>query len=150
MRVVLDTNVLLSALAFPGSKPDQVLQRIRRGEVPLFLSAFILAELERILRDKFRFTTRQTDERVAVIRRMATLVDPTERITLVVAKDDDNRILECALAARADYLVTGDTEHLLPLRSIWATQTVPRSSNKDRAMPRERLCADSTGRLSVV
>jgi len=124
MRVVLDTNVLISALAFPGSKPDQVLQRIRQGEVALFISAFILAELERILRDKFRFTTRQTDERVAVIRRMATLVEPTERIALVVAKDDDNRILECAVAARADYLVTGDKEHLLPLRSIGATQIV--------------------------
>jgi putative PIN family toxin of toxin-antitoxin system len=124
MRMVLDTNVLISALAFPGSKPDQVLQRIRQGEVTLFLSAFILAELERILRDKFRFTTRQTDERVAVIRRMATLVEPTERIALVVAKDDDNRILECAVAARADYLVTGDKEHLLPLRSIGATQIV--------------------------
>jgi len=124
MRAVLDTNVLISALAFPGSKPDQVLQRVRRGEVELFLSPFILAEFERILRDKFRFTKRQTDERVAVIRRMATLVEPTERIALVVAKDDDNRILECAVAARADYLVTGDKEHLLPLRSIAATQIV--------------------------
>ena len=124
MRVVLDTNVLLSALAFPGSKPDQVLHRIRRGEVDLFLSAFILAELERILRDKFRFTKRQSDERVRVIRRLATLVEPTERIAVVAAKDDDNRILECALAARADYLVTGDKEHLLPLRSIGTTQIV--------------------------
>jgi putative PIN family toxin of toxin-antitoxin system len=124
MRVVLDTNVLLSALAFPGSKPDQVLQRVRRGEVELFLSRFILAEFERILRDKFRFTKRQADERVAAIRRMATLVEPTDRITLVTAKDDDNRILECALAARADYLVTGDKEHLLPLRSIGPTQIV--------------------------
>ena len=49
MRLVLDTNVLLSALAFPGSKPDQVLQRVRRGNVELFLSPFILAELERVL-----------------------------------------------------------------------------------------------------
>lgn len=124
MRVVLDTNVLLSALAFPGGKPDHVLQRVRRGEVELFLSEFILAELERILRDKFRFTKRQTDERVAAIRRMATLVDPAERITLVTAKDDDNRILECAVAAHADYLVTGDKEHLLPLRSIGTSQIV--------------------------
>jgi putative PIN family toxin of toxin-antitoxin system len=124
MRVVLDTNVLLSALAFPGSKPDQVVQRVRRGEVELFLSPFILTELERILRNKFRFTKRQTDERLAVIRRMATLVDPTERITVVAAKDDDNRILECALAAHAEYLVTGDKEHLLPLQSIGATRIV--------------------------
>lgn len=124
MRVVLDTNVLLSALAFPGSRPDQVLQRVRRGEVELFLSPFILAEFERILRDKFRFAKRHTDERVTAIRHLATLVAPTERITLVTAKDDDNRILECAVAARADYLVTGDKEHLLPLRSIGTTQIV--------------------------
>ena len=131
MCAVLDTNVLISALAFPGSKPDQVLQRVRRGEVELFLSPFILAEFERILRDKFRFTKRQTDERVAVIRRMATLVEPTERIALVVAKDDDNRILECAVAARADYLVTGDKEHLLPLRSIGATQIVTHTAFRE-------------------
>ena len=124
MRVVLDTNVLLSALAFPDSKPDHVLQSVRRGEVELFVSAFILVELERILRDKFRFTKRQTDERMNVIRRLATLVEPTERIALVTAKDDDNRILECALAARADYLVTGDKEHLLPLWSIGTTRIV--------------------------
>ena len=121
MRLVLDTNVLLSALAFPGSKPDQVLHRVRRGEVNLFLSPFILTELERVLREKFRFSKRQTDDRVTTIRRMATMVEPVERIALVVAKDDDNRILECALAARADYLVTGDTKHLLPLRSIGTT-----------------------------
>jgi uncharacterized protein len=124
MRVVLDTNVLLSALVFPGSKPDQVLQRVRGGEVELFLSSFILAELERILRDKFRFTKRKTDERLNVIRRLATLVEPTERIALVTAKDDDNRILECAVAASADYLVTGDKEHLLPLQCIGTTQIV--------------------------
>lgn len=124
MRVVLDPNVLLSALVFPGSKPDQVLQRVRSGEVELFLSSFILAELERILRDKFRFTKRQTGERVTVIRRMAALVEPAERIALVAAKDDDNRILECAMAARADYLVTGDKEHLLPLQCIGTTQIV--------------------------
>jgi len=124
MRVVLDTNVLLSALAFPGSKPDQILLRVRHGEIELFLSDFILAELERILRDKFRFTTPQTDDRVSAIRRMATLVVPKERIALVAAKDDDNRILECAVAAHADYLVTGDKEHLLPLRSIGATQII--------------------------
>lgn len=124
MRVVLDTNVLLSALVFPGSKPDQVLQRVRRGDVELFLSPFILGELERILLEKFRFTKQQTAERVNAIRRIATLVEPTERVALVVAKDDDNRILECALVARAEYLVTGDKEHLLPLRSFGMTEIV--------------------------
>ena len=118
MRVVLDTNVLISALAFPGSTPDQILQRVRRRETDLFISSFILGELERVLARKFRHTTAEVRQRVAAIRRMATLVEPGERIHLVEAIDDDNRILECAVAARADYLVTGDREHLLPLRSV--------------------------------
>ncbi len=56
MRIVLDTNVLISALAFPGSKPDQILSRIRRRASELFISPFILSELDRVLREKFRFT----------------------------------------------------------------------------------------------
>jgi putative PIN family toxin of toxin-antitoxin system len=132
MRVVLDTNVLLSALVFPGSKPDEVLAFVRRGEVELFLSPFILAELERILFEKFRFTARQTADRVAAIRRMATIIEPTARVALVVTKDDDNRILECALAVRVDYLVTGDKEHLLPLRSIDTTVIITPAAFLDR------------------
>ena len=71
MRAVLDTTVLLSALAFPGSKPDRALDSVRRREAELFLSSL-------------------ADERVGTIRRMATLVEPRERIDLVKAKDDDN------------------------------------------------------------
>ena len=130
--MVLDTNVLLSALVFPGSKPDEVLAFVRRGEVELFLSPFILAELERILFEKFRFTARQTADRVAAIRRMATIIEPTARVALVVTKDDDNRILECALAVRVDYLVTGDKEHLLPLRSIDTTVIITPAAFLDR------------------
>ena len=118
MRVVLDTNVLVSALAFPGSKPDRILERVRRRETALFVSSFILGELERVLTAKLRHTPAEVRQRVAAIRRMATLVEPGERIRLVEAMDDDNRILECAVAARADYLVTGDRQHLLPLRSV--------------------------------
>jgi uncharacterized protein len=132
MRVVLDTNVLLSALVFPGSKPDEVLACVRRNEVGLVLSPFILAELERVLLEKFRFTAREAADRVGAIRRMAKLIEPTERVALVAAKDDDNRILECALAARADYLVTGDKEHLLPLRSIGPTLIITPAAFLDR------------------
>jgi putative PIN family toxin of toxin-antitoxin system len=118
VRVVLDTNVILSALVFPGGTPDQVLQRVRRREVDLFVSPFIIAELERILQGKFRYTSAEVRERVRSIRRMATLAEPAERLDLVKAKSDDNRILQCTVAAHADYLVTGDRQHLLPLRSV--------------------------------
>jgi putative PIN family toxin of toxin-antitoxin system len=124
MRLVLDTNVFISALVFPGSRPDQLLQRIRRGEFSLFVSPFILDELDRVLREKFRYGKREAAALTDAICGMATCVRPTERMQIVSANDDDNRILECALAADADYLVTGDKEHLLPLQSLGRTQIV--------------------------
>ena len=124
MRVVLDTNVLISALAFPGSKPDQILSRIRRGEIDLFISSFILSELDRVLREKFRLTKKEAQDRVNAVSSIAHLVEPTERIQVVTAKDDDNRILECAIEAQADFLVTGDKEQLLPLGSLRDTRII--------------------------
>jgi putative PIN family toxin of toxin-antitoxin system len=124
MRIVLDTNVLISALAFPGSKPDQILSRVRRGEFDLFICPFILSELDRVLQDKFHFSKKEADARVRAIRTIAHLIHPTERTDVIVAKDDDNRILECALAAQAEFLITGDHAHLLPLGSYRQTRVV--------------------------
>ena len=124
MRLVLDTNVLISALAFPGSKPDQVLRLARRQAVNLFLSPFILSEFSRVLRDKFELSAREADARVRAIRRVAHIIEPKERVSAVTAKEDDNRIIECAIAAEADFLVTGDKAHLLPLGSYRTTRIV--------------------------
>lgn len=117
MRIVVDTNVLVSALAFPDSKPDQVIACIRRKEVELFLSSFIFEERNRTLREKFRFSQEMTEVRVQAIRTLAQVVEPTEQLRVITGKDADNRILECALAAQAEYLVTGDKKHLLPLKT---------------------------------
>ena len=124
MRIVLDTNVLISALSFPDSKPDEILSHIRRGEIELFTSEFILSELGRVLNNKFRFTKSETEARLRAIRGVAHLVTPTERLTLVTAKDDDNRILECAVTAQVEFLVTGDKQHLLPLGSYGGIKIV--------------------------
>ncbi|MBZ0170366.1 PilT protein domain-containing protein [Candidatus Methylomirabilis lanthanidiphila] len=135
MRIVLDTNVFISALAFPGSKPDQILSRIRRGEFDLFISPFILSELDRVLREKFRFSKKDTDARVRAIRTIAHLVHPTEQIHVITDKDDDNRILECALAAQAEFLITGDHAHLLPLRSYRQTKIVTPAQFLEHEVP---------------
>jgi putative PIN family toxin of toxin-antitoxin system len=136
MRIVLDTNVLISALAFPGSQPDQILYRIRRGETELFISPFILSELDRVLREKFRFTKKEADVRVNAIRAIAHVITPTERITVVTANDDDNRILECVAAAQAEFLVTGDKEDLAPLGSYRGTKIVTPAQFLDLPVPR--------------
>lgn len=124
MRIVLDTNVLISALVFPGSKPDEIVSWIRDRQLELFISPFILSELDRVLREKFRFSKSRAEARVSAIPSLAHLVQPVKPVTLITAKDDDNRILECALADQAEFLVTGDKEHLLPLGSYRATKIV--------------------------
>lgn len=118
MRVVLDTNVWVSALAFPGGACDQLLQRLLwHPGIELIASAFILKEFERVLSEKLDFPYQATEFACQTLRQMVTLVEePTKRIKVVKQKDADNRILECAVAAKAELLVTGDTKHLLPLK----------------------------------
>lgn len=124
MKVVCDTNILISALIFPGGPPDEVLNLARLRQVTLFLSPDIVAETKAVLIRKFRYTTPQAAVVLARLTTIATLIVPTERVALITRVDADNRILECALATRADYLVTGDKRDLLPLQKVGQTLIV--------------------------
>ena len=124
LRVVLDTNVLLSALLFPGGSPDQIFTLVRRQSIDLYFSPFILDEFRRVLRSKFLHSEREANTRAAYLLRFGQIVEPRERLTVITAKEDDNRILECALAAKAEYLVTGDKAHLLPLKRFRRVEIV--------------------------
>ncbi len=114
VRVVADTNIYISALNFAGTA-DEVLALGRAGVIALFISPPILAEIEGVLHRKFRWTAPRVREAARAIRSLAALVHPAESVNVVLQDEPDNRILECALAARADVIVTGD-QHLLKLR----------------------------------
>ncbi len=104
---MFDTNVLVSALALPGGRGDEALRRIVDGEDSLALSKAVLDELLSVLARKFDHD-REALARVAVfLSEAAEFVEPTERLA-VLADEPDNRILECALAAGAQLVVTGD------------------------------------------
>lgn len=118
MRIVLDTNVLISALIGAGGSADQVMQFVRKGEAELILSPFILDELTRVLTQKFALPPKAVEKALQRFRRLATIVRPTVTIDIIKEKQADNRILECAVAGRVDYLITGDKRHILPLGSI--------------------------------
>jgi uncharacterized protein len=113
-RIVADTNVCISALNFAGTA-DEVLALGRAGVIQVFISPPILEEIETVLVRKFRWAAPRVREAVRTIRRFAVLVNPGEPVNLVRADEPDNRILECALAAGADMIVTGD-HHLLKLK----------------------------------
>jgi putative PIN family toxin of toxin-antitoxin system len=112
-RVVADTNILVSALQF-GGKPKQLLDLAADGQIDLVTSEAILAEAVRVLRDKFNRTPDWLAEADQQLRVIARLVAPTERLQVIEADPTDDRILECAVAANAEVLVSGDT-HLLSL-----------------------------------
>ena len=116
MRVVLDTNILISAFIFPGGPPEAVVRAALDGRVELVTSPPLLAELGRVLADKFGWEPPLAAEAVTQVARIATVVRPDDRVQVVLDDPDDDRVLEAAAAGRADVIVSGD-RHLLRLRS---------------------------------
>lgn len=107
MRVVFDTNILVSALTLPGGRADSALRRIVEGEDSLAVSSSIIDELLSVLARKFAYD-REALSRVAVfLADLGDIVEPKQSLK-ILADEPDNRILECAVAAGADLIVTGD------------------------------------------
>jgi putative PIN family toxin of toxin-antitoxin system len=115
-RVVADTNILVSAVQF-GGKPKQLLDLARDGQVDLAISEAIIAETLRVLEDKFDSAPGWLTETDRQLRVFTRLVQPTESFHVIEADPTDDRILECAVAAEAEVIVSGDT-HLLSLGSF--------------------------------
>ena len=116
MRVVFDANVLVAALVFPGGQADAALRRVVEGRDQLVLSRAILGELLEVLGRKFARDAEELAHVAVFVSDLATVVAPKRRLR-VVKDDPDNRILECALAGKAQAIVTGD-KGLLALRSF--------------------------------
>src|SRR5437660_1175538 len=114
MRVVLDTNIYVSALALPGSVAEEVLQQSAFKRYELLISTAILAELANVLTRKFGWDASRALEACREMADLAEVVKPTKRLK-VLSDDPDNRILECAVTGRADLIVTGD-KHLLDFK----------------------------------
>ena len=114
MRVVLDTNVIVSGLNFPGNE-RLVLELALRGRFELCLSPFILEEVAGVIGRKFDWTEERSSQALRALGDAATVVEPRRLPEVVEGGHADNRILECVGEASADYLVTGDRRHLLPL-----------------------------------
>lgn len=111
MKVTFDTNILVSAFEFPNGRAAQVLLNIRSERDLMFISSPIVKELLRVLADKFGRTESELEEIPAFIRQFGRFVTLAETLS-VLADGPDNRIPECAAAANADLIVTGDRQML--------------------------------------
>lgn len=114
-RVVTDTNVLISAFLFRGL-PGVFLDFGLAGAFSLITSAALLDELDEKLRDKFAVPPSKSIEFLSQIKAKAQIVNPSLVLNAVPDDPDDNRVLECALDGKADFIVSGD-KHLLRLGS---------------------------------
>lgn len=112
--VVLDSNILVSALGWRGP-PHEVYVLARGESLELVTSQPLLDELERVLRyPKFEFSEAEIGRFLADVKAHARIVRPGAEIRVVADDLADNRVVECAVSGRADWIVSGD-EHLLAL-----------------------------------
>ena len=112
-RATADSNIWVSGLNWYG-KPHELLNLARDGTIELAISDAILDEFSRILHDKLEWSDDRLNSMRAEVATFTKRVSSTETLEVVKADSDDNRILECAVAAGSDVIVTGDA-HLLQL-----------------------------------
>jgi putative PIN family toxin of toxin-antitoxin system len=127
LRAVLDANVYIAAFITPGGTPGRILELAQAGQFALVLSQVIVTQLEDVLaRSRVRRYLRRSPEWIAELLaelRVQGLWAEPEPVQAVVRDPDDDPILGTALAAQADYLVSGD-EDLTSLRSFQGVQIV--------------------------
>lgn len=117
VKVVFDANIYLSAIIF-GGNPRQCLELAKHREVELFTSHSILLEVARNLQDKFGWAEEEVEEVIKGIGEFASLISPHDKIIVIQAHPQDNKILEAAQEAKADYIISGDKKHLLSLKQF--------------------------------
>ncbi len=124
LKVVLDTNVWVSAL-FWGGKPASIIQAAEDGKVRIFISEGIGAEIGEVLAypklEKIYRPELRREDLVEQVLKNARFVKAPSKVHVVGEHPADNKFLDCALAANADYVVSGD-KHLLKVVSYKKTK----------------------------
>ncbi|WP_459724216.1 putative toxin-antitoxin system toxin component, PIN family [Sideroxyarcus sp. TK5] len=120
MRVVLDTNVLLSGIAYPASVPGKIMSAWRHGSIEVLLSVYILDELRRVLprlTNRHGLTAVEIEDLVDVLSLQAEVIEPLPSSEPDLRDADDQPVLGTLLAALktsdVDYLITGDKDLLV-------------------------------------
>ena len=116
IRVTADSNIYISALNFGGT-PLRLLDLATEGEIILSSSAWIISEIREVLNMKFGWPMEDVNRAEEFIFSITEPVRVEPELNVIHEDPDDNHVLECALADRSEYIVTGD-KHLLKLRQF--------------------------------
>ena len=107
MRVVLDTNITISALALPGGQAEKAIIGAVEGRFELLISRTIILEVLDVLARKFAREAEELSRVALFLADMGEVVRPRKKIH-ILSDEPDNRILECAVTGHAEVIVTGD------------------------------------------
>lgn len=120
--VALDTNIYVSAIFWSG-EPYLVVQKAVKEEIVAFISEDIVKELRKVLSRDFSIDKKDIEEVVKAVLLFVHLIEPKEKVSVIKDDSDDDRILECALACKADFIITQDN-HLLKLKEFKGVKIV--------------------------
>jgi len=129
VKVVIDTNVVVSRFLNPAGTPARVLALAEASAFQLVASAAILEEYrrtllyERIMR-RHRRSMEEVERAVTRLRAVALLLEPKTRLHVIAEDPSDDKFLECAVEGEADYIVSGD-RHLLGLGRYQGIEILP-------------------------
>ena len=117
MRVVFDTNVLISATLWDGSVAQKLLFKLLQPSSRIFSSVEILSEYQKVLNRDFDYSGSEITYILEKILSFVTLIKPVAKVNVVKENPDGNKIIECALASSSEYVITYD-KHLLNLKEF--------------------------------
>jgi uncharacterized protein len=115
LRVVLDTNVLVSGLAYPGSIPGHIVSIWRQGGIDVVLSRYILDEMASVLPrlSRVQLSSSEIRDLVDSLMFLADVIEPDSKEEPALRDPADQQVLGTLRASRADYLITGDKDLLV-------------------------------------
>ncbi len=121
MKVILDTNVLISATFWNGDS-NKIIEKVERKEIEMIISREIIEEFANVLdykdiKEKIKDKNLEMNRTIEKIVSLSNIVDPNEKLDIVKDDPDDNKILECAKAGNVDFIITNDN-HLLKLKDF--------------------------------
>ncbi len=123
IKIVLDTNIFISSVFWEKGNPHKIIEKAIEGKINVFTSEEILEELKRVLKRDFDESEDFIQEQINLIKEYSEIIEIKERVDVVKEDPDDNKIIECALASNADYIVTGDN-HLLKMQEYKNTKII--------------------------
>ena len=134
ITAVFDTNVYISAIGF-DKNPEKLIRLAHHKVFELYTSPEIKSEIASTLTRKFHLSTTQIKDSLLMVDLATEIVFPNEHVRVIKSDPTDNKILECCMACNAEYLVTGDVKHILPLKQFHNTKIVTVSEFLDILEP---------------